>query len=294
MKRCPTCNRTFSDPTLSFCTDDGTPLVHAQPETSEGNQPGSNTGNNDQWSPAPYQPPGSYTSPATQPKRNALPWVVTVIVLMVAAVAGLAIAAVVMFPRWRQTPRPRDGRVVTTNSNANEQQNNGGTDNSNSNLHPSNTNTIAGLPNVNSNVNANTNSNSNVNANDNASSNPSAPFDKDQVLAQLTELEHEWTVANLNADKKALARILADDYVAQSATGMQGKIDYINNAQRDTTIERWDFQNLKLTLHGDRATLAGQLKVLIQGQERIFNFVDKFVWRDGRWQATGSQVNLVQ
>lgn len=33
MKRCPTCTRTFLDEQLSYCTDDGTPLVY-QPQSS--------------------------------------------------------------------------------------------------------------------------------------------------------------------------------------------------------------------------------------------------------------------
>lgn len=34
MKRCPTCNRTFTDEHLSFCTDDGTPLVAEEAPSS--------------------------------------------------------------------------------------------------------------------------------------------------------------------------------------------------------------------------------------------------------------------
>src|SRR5207247_10900281 len=35
MKRCPTCNQTFEEDWLSFCTQDGTPLVEDQEATSE-------------------------------------------------------------------------------------------------------------------------------------------------------------------------------------------------------------------------------------------------------------------
>src|SRR5438477_8921621 len=35
MKRCPTCKRTFEDDTLSYCLDDGTPLVAATRPDSE-------------------------------------------------------------------------------------------------------------------------------------------------------------------------------------------------------------------------------------------------------------------
>ncbi len=56
------------------------------------------------------------------------------------------------------------------------------------------------------------------------------PVDQEQVLAQLTDLEQEWTVANLNADKKKLARILADNYVGPDGRGrLPGKSEYINH-----------------------------------------------------------------
>lgn len=290
MKRCPTCSRTFTDPILSFCTEDGTPLVAVQednPADSSGGRQRSEP-RDDRWNPAPYQPPGSYT-PQNVSKRKTWPLVIGVLALLILVVAGLSIAAALLLPRLSTPPAPNRNSGLISNGNTNsnatvvEPRPNANTSNANT---TSNANAVFPNVNVNANVNGNVNANTGVNA--------AAPFDKDQVLAQLTELEHEWTVANLNADKKALARILADDYVGASANGMQGKVDYIQNVQRDTSIERWDFQDLKVTLHGDRATLSGQLKLLIQGQDRVFNFTDKFVWRDGRWQATGSEVNLVQ
>lgn len=228
--------------------------------------------------------------PGGQTRRRALPWALGIVSLLILGVVALSIAAVIFIPRWtRQTSNTNDGRQTASNSNLNAGTS-GGVDQPNSNVSHANVNAIVGLPNSNSNDNGN----ANTNANSNAGSEAGAPSDKDQVLVQLTDLEHEWTVANLNADKKALARILADDYVGSSPTGMQGKADYIKNIQRDTSVERWDFEDLNVTLHGDRATLSGKVKLVIKGEERVFNFVDKFVWRDGRWQATGSEVNLVQ
>ena len=37
MKRCPTCNRTYTDPSLNFCLDDGTPLASAAPSGPDPN-----------------------------------------------------------------------------------------------------------------------------------------------------------------------------------------------------------------------------------------------------------------
>jgi hypothetical protein len=107
----------------------------------------------------------------------------------------------------------------------------------------------------------------------------------------LTDIENEWTAANLNADKKKLAHILADDYVGPDAGGgLLGKAEYLDNIERDTRIEKWEFSDLKVQLAGNRATLTGEIKYLIEGQDVEYKFIDKFVWRNGRWQATGSEI----
>jgi hypothetical protein len=71
MKRCPTCNRTFDEDWLSFCTEDGTTLVETQaapPSTSEPPPtvfipPAANT---NPQAPQAFDLPGSYT-PAQPP-----------------------------------------------------------------------------------------------------------------------------------------------------------------------------------------------------------------------------------
>jgi len=160
----------------------------------------------------------------------------------------------------------------------------------------------ANTSNINANVNrgspnsnlSNSNSNSideNQNGDSDAADETPAPTDQTEVLADLTKLEHEWTVANINADKKKLSRILADDYVGTSNAGKsQGKAEYLTTIQRDPSIEKWEFEDLKVSLKGDRATLTGILRETYPDREDAYRFVDKFVWRDGRWQATGSEV----
>ena len=102
-------------------------------------------------------------------------------------------------------------------------------------------------------------------------------------------------MANINADKEKLERILADDYVGTSSEGKtQGKAEYIKTIQRDSQVQKWDFEFLNLSLRGDRATLSGTVRLLLQDREVTYHFTDKFVWRDGRWQATGSEVQLMQ
>ena len=273
MKRCPTCQKTYTDANLSYCIDDGTPLVTdtadddttvVSPQQSSAiPSPDPQDSNS-----VAYRPPSAYVQP-TAPKRRVWPWVVGLLSLLILVVVGLGIAAAILAPSiMRRSANRNDSPVVIT---------------------PSSNRNAPRVENTNSdNANANT---SNTNADGSANANTNAPTDKEQVLAQLSDLEHEWTVANINADKKKLDMILADDYVGPAADGqMQGKREYIRDIQRDTSIQKWDFRNLKLTLRGDRATLAGQVVLTINNRDVVYDFVDKFVWRDGRWQATGSVV----
>ena len=239
MKRCRTCNRTFTDPNLIFCTDDGTPLTTEEYAEE-----------------APYRPP-SYVPPSHK-QRRAWPWVVGILGAFLLGAIGLTIAAAIFVPRMLRSRQSEQPIVVTTD---------------------------------NSNQNDNSKQNDNANRNDNANTDDAPPTEKDQVLAQLRDLENDWTVANFNADKKQLQRILADDYVGRGRDGgLEGKKEYINQVERDTRFERWEFTDLTVDLSGDRATLKGKLTLFSKGQEFPLEFTDKFVWRNGRWQATGSEV----
>lgn len=62
MKRCPTCNRTFDDEWLSFCTEDGTTLVETQSAQLPSEPP-----------PTVWIPPALDTSPAGGQKPFDLP-----------------------------------------------------------------------------------------------------------------------------------------------------------------------------------------------------------------------------
>ena len=285
MKRCPTCKRIFTDPNLSFCTDDGTPLVRVVDETaketllypsgSDATPPGGPSAAGEQAQPV-YQPPGSYLPPGQPAKRKVWPWVVGILAILLIAIAGLGIAAAVFVPRMLR---------AAANENS------------------SNANVRSYRPD-NDNVNRDSNANANANANDNsgeenensdAENLSPAPTSEDQVLAQLTDLENEWTAANINADKKKLDRILADDYVGKSSEEKpHGKAEYLKTIEPDNTIQKWNFEDLKVSLIGERATLTGIIRLLVKDQELAFNFTDKFVWRDGRWQATGSEVTPIK
>ncbi len=300
VKRCPTCNQTFTDSHLSFCIDDGTPLLPVEspadaaadeatvvrPSSGSGGGPSASHDSQGAASESPlpaYQPPGSYVPPGYNPrqaKRRTWPWLLGLLLIVLLVFAGLGIAAVLLIPR----------SSLLRSSN---------TDNSNVKVAPNNSNSNRRDSNSNANANS-SNWNENLNSNSAAEDTTPAPTDEAQVLADLTALEHEWTVANINADKKKLNSILADDYVGTLPDGTaQGKAEYLRTATRDTAIQKWNFEDLKVSLRGDRASLTGVLQVDIkneqgQNQSLAFRFTDKFVWRDGRWQATASEVSPVK
>jgi hypothetical protein len=263
LKRCPTCNRTFTDRNLTFCVDDGTPLITIDVPDEETVVSPHAGGAGQSPSPGPpvYQPPGTYVPPGSQggQKRKVWPWVVGLLGLFFIIVCALIIGAVIVIPRMNRQP------VLTNTSNRNANV----SLNENSNLSASNTNeSLLGTT--------------------------TPPTDEATVLADLTELEHQWTVANINADKKTLDRILADDYAGTSVDGQtQGKAEYLRTIERDKVTQNWEFEDLEVDLVGDRATLTGLVRFQIENKPREFRFVDKFVWRDGRWQATGSVVTPV-
>ena len=243
MKRCPTCNRTYTDPNLSYCIDDGTPLTTELADDD-----------------APYRPPSAYVPAGATPERKqrrVWPWVVGIIGGFLLGAIALSIAAAILVPRMVRS-RQRDQPVVAREQRERPAQ-------------------------------------------PDRPDNPDAPVptDKEQVLAQLTELEHDWTVANINADKKQLDRILADEYIGQAPTaerGLESKKQYLDRTERDTVTERWELHDLKVDLSGDRATLTGKVTFYADRDRRreSYNFTDKFVWRNGRWQATGSELHPTQ
>jgi hypothetical protein len=118
------------------------------------------------------------------------------------------------------------------------------------------------------------------------------PSDEDVVETQLTDLEKRWTQANIDGDKNALEQILADEY--SGGDPAHSKRQYIDELKPDTAVKSWELEDLAVDLNGDRATMTGYLKQVTTGGNEVYSFSDDFVWRDGRWQATGSRTVRVK
>jgi hypothetical protein len=118
------------------------------------------------------------------------------------------------------------------------------------------------------------------------------PTDEDEVLDQLTKLEDEWARANVNADKAALERILADEFAGGEEAPT--KRAYIDSLTADPTIKSWEIHDLTVDQNADRATVKASMTEETTKGKVSYDFTDKFVWRDHRWQAVASQTSRVK
>src|SRR6266496_1218793 len=146
MKRCPQCNRTYTDDALSFCLDDGSPLAAVT------EQPPMDTAPTVQYPPPretsqptiayrpgqmPPAPPSWSPVPPPQPqKRSVWPWLLGIGAIVVLMGIGLVVLIFVV------------ARISSRNSNDRANINS-----NNSNLH-SNRNSNSNLANTNSNSNS--------------------------------------------------------------------------------------------------------------------------------------------
>src|SRR6185503_14398071 len=148
MKRCPQCNRTYTDDALSFCLDDGSPLVSASapssfdpsatvqfPQAREttpqptiaygpGQMPPSQTPP-PQWSPMP---------PMTPPKRSVWPWILGIGAVLVFMGIGVLILVIALASMSGNNNNNANTNANTnTNANANARANRNANANTNAN-----------------------------------------------------------------------------------------------------------------------------------------------------------------
>src|SRR5437588_7137789 len=144
MKRCPQCNRTYTDDALSFCLDDGSPLVSTAapssfdpsatvqyPQSRETTpQPTIAYPSQQPSMPPPPQPPSppawSPMPPAQPQKRSVWPWILgigAVLVFMVIGVVILIVAVASMTNTNNNNGNSNSNRTANRNTNTNKNAN---------------------------------------------------------------------------------------------------------------------------------------------------------------------------
>jgi len=267
MKRCPTCKRSFEDDSLSYCLDDGTPLTAEAPPAPVLQETIVTSGPpqvNDELPATQYaQLPGKATVSASGLDVQNLPsysqappprrtWPWVVGGLAIVLLIGIGIAAVIAIPMMMKNSNNSNSNAVVNDSPAPS---------------PSETSTST-------------------------SKDSAAPTDEGVALTQLTDVEKQWTEANIKGDKEALGRILASEY--SGGDPPRGKREYIDELTHDSEVNSWELLDLKVTLDGDRATMSGYLKEETTRGTEVYGFTDDFIWRDGRWQAVASRSSRVK
>ena len=147
MKRCPTCNRTYTDASLNFCLEDGTPLAQdvppppdpnvtmrypsarntAEPPATEIYRPDTNPVTPNVSTIPPPPPPPQQWSPMQQPvpprKSNALWWVLGALGVVAVMGIGLVVVLIALSNMGGNTNNSNGNRVANANLNANTSPN---------------------------------------------------------------------------------------------------------------------------------------------------------------------------
>lgn len=303
MKRCPTCQSTYTDDSLSFCLTDGAALVDAAAFNAQATLPNEfqatlrdenrATLPDDHQATLPYpqqgivNPPSAITSRVNAPpagwtpqswrpalsqpvpslrQRNSTPWIVggLVFLLLGAVITVWAIIASRDSSGENSTPVNRSGNSNQVASDS-------------PNKSPQNRN-------------------ANRNVNQSGTDVDAPPTDHDLVLTQLTALEYEWNDANIKGNRAAVRRILADEFRGVGADGsVKNKEQILATLEPEPMIASLRLSDLKISLAGATVVLTGlNTAKSTEGQVLRFRFTDTFLWRDGRWQAISSQASQVK
>lgn len=125
MKRCPACNQTYTDETLSFCINDGAPLLSVtDPPPTEVYRPGPSLDH-------PYTPTPNWSPPpsAASQRSGALPWIIGgVVALVVLGIASIFIVGLIV----AMSGSSNSNKTLNSNNSNYAANNRNRSDNSNS------------------------------------------------------------------------------------------------------------------------------------------------------------------
>jgi hypothetical protein len=159
MKRCPACNQNYPDETLSFCLNDGAPLLSVADPSSppvdssptvpypssrdtspptEVYRPGPSPSN--PYTPTPAWSPG----PAASQKSSALPWIIGgVVALVVLGIAAIVVVGVIVsMSKASNSNNSNNSNYAADNSTRNSNVNSSNSSTTQQNTPPSTTKTL--------------------------------------------------------------------------------------------------------------------------------------------------------
>ena len=119
--------------------------------------------------------------------------------------------------------------------------------------------------------------------------------DENTIIA----LERELGRAMIGRDVAALSRIVGDDWVCQTATGVSGKAHFIADVARGKLVMK------KFVLHDVHVRVFGNVAYLMAADDEVssyagvdgsgtYNWLDVWQKRNGHWVSVASQVTKVR
>src|SRR3954471_16335190 len=121
-----------------------------------------------------------------------------------------------------------------------------------------------------------------------------------QLQQEVLELERDACKAFLDADVVALERVLTSDFTLTLSNGdVSTRADEINEL-RSGKVHYDMFENYDMLarLYGDTAVVLGKTRVkgTADGKpfDRIVQFTDTLIKRDGRWQLAAGHVSRIE
>ncbi len=105
---------------------------------------------------------------------------------------------------------------------------------------------------------------------------------------ELSQLQQEWSRAEVAGDVRAVDRLLADEYVLTTSDGTTlPKAQYLHDVEsEDTRVTAMTIKTTKVRLYGDIALVKGVTKwTEPNGKKHEERFTEPWLKRNGRWQC---------
>ena len=124
---------------------------------------------------------------------------------------------------------------------------------------------------------------------------PQSTAADEQAKKEIVALEAELGHAMIHRDVAALQRIVGDDWICQSATGISGKQSFISDvAHRKLVVRRFVLHDIHVKIFGDTAYLMGaddeESSYAGVRNSGTYNWLDVWTKRNGHWVSVATQI----
>jgi ketosteroid isomerase-like protein len=122
------------------------------------------------------------------------------------------------------------------------------------------------------------------------------PYSSPDLVEEMTKIEENWNEATLKKDAKALDLILAEEYTyVDDQAGRLNKEQTISDVTSGKTVflEPGKISDVEVQDYGAIMLVRGKntIRGMVSGTKvnGTYQFMDVFVWRDGRWQCISTK-----